>query len=219
MSTVTRLSPQKSKKRVNLYLDGKFFCGLDLSVVLRHSLKAGQELSEEKLATLVNQSEKESLFQKAANFISYRPRSEKEVRDYLSRKITSRVESPTPQGCKQKVTLINQSIKRLKKSGLLNDFDFAKWWVGQRLEFRPKGRFALKAELFKKGIDRKIIDEILKNISSKEEVKAAKKIYEKAKRQLKSIEPKKKKERLIRRLSSRGFSWNIIKMLVDENGL
>jgi len=212
MPTITKISSQKSKKRVNLYLDGKFFCGLELSVVLKHGLKVGQGLSEEKLATLVNQSEKETLFQKAANFISYRPRSEKEVRDHLKKK----VKRITSESASWRTRGWESIIKRLKKSGLLNDHVFAKWWINQRLEFRPKGKFALRAELIKKGIDRKIIEEALKEVSFEEEVKAAKKIYEKAKKQLKSIEPKKKKERLIRRLSSRGFPWEIIKMVVDE---
>lgn len=237
MPIITKISSQKSKKRVNLYLDGKFFCGLDLSVALKHSLKVGQEFSEEKIAALVNQSLKEELFQKALNFISYRPRSEKEVRDYLLRASQRRKTKLKPafagglstpvypeynrraRDDKGLVALINQSIKRLKKNNFLNDHDFAKWWVGQRLEFRPKGKIALKAELFKKGIDKNIIDEVLKEVSSKSELEAAKKVFEKAMKQLRSVKPEKRRQRLISRLSSRGFSWEIIKQVIDENNL
>lgn len=209
MPIITKITPQKSKKRVNLYLDDKFFCGLDLSVALKHSLKVGQELSEEKVAALVNQSRSEELFQKAANFISYRPRSEKEVRDYLFRKNTPEVSRSTPRGWGEK------EIKRLKKSGFLNDYDFAKWWINQRLQFRPKGKIALRSELIKKGINKKIIDEALKEVSFESELKAAKKAYEKAIKQLRSVEPKKRKQRLIGRLSSRGFSWEVIKKTME----
>ena len=137
---ITKISPQKSKKRINLYIDGWFFSGLDLSVALKHSLKVGQEITKKRLTTLVNQSEKESFFQKATNFISYRPRSEKEVRDYLKRKQKTKKKLKKVQN--EKIT--NQIIKRLKKNKFLDDREFAKWWVGQRLEFRPKGKIALK---------------------------------------------------------------------------
>lgn len=214
MVTISRISSQKSGKRVNLYLDGQFFCGLDLSVALKHNLKVGQKLSEDKLTTLVNQSTTETFFQKALNFISYRPRSEKEVRDYLKRKHKKKAQDDA-----KGAALIDQSIKKLKKRGFLDDHDFAKWWIKQRLDFRPKGKIALKSELFKKGVDRKIIDDILKEISVKDELKAARRIYEKALKQLKSVEPKKRKQRLISRLSSRGFFWEVIKTLIDEKGI
>lgn len=203
---------QKSGKRVNLFLDNKFFCGLDLAAALASHLKAGQELSQKKISSLINQSLYEELYQKTLNYISCRPRSKKEITDYLKKKLSKSKNVSK----KISASLIDKITAKLIKNNFINDSTFAKWWIKQRLEFRPKGKIALKSELVQKGILREIIDEALSCLQSENELSAAKKIYLKAAKQLKSIDPRKRKQRLISRLSSRGFSWEIIKTVLDD---
>ena len=48
MKTVTKIKIQNSdKNRVNLYLDGKFFCGLELETVVKNGIKVGTIITEE----------------------------------------------------------------------------------------------------------------------------------------------------------------------------
>jgi len=89
-----------------------------------------------------------NLLNRAINLLSYRPRSVAEMRFRLGRI------------CPDK-TLVDRTIERLLQDKLLDDLEFAKWWVDQRLTFRPKGNRALTAELSAKGVDRQIINLVL----------------------------------------------------------
>lgn len=119
--------------------------------------------------------------------LSYRFRSEREIRQRLNRLSDDQ-------------KLIDKTIELLVKDKFLNDLEFAKWWVRQRSEFRPRGNRALSAELFNKGIDREIIEQVL--LSREDEEKLAKKLLAKKKPS--------DRARAQRLLFSRGFSPDIV---------
>jgi hypothetical protein len=49
MNEITEISPQlKDKTRCNVYVDGRFCCGLTLETVIKNRLKVGQMVTEEK---------------------------------------------------------------------------------------------------------------------------------------------------------------------------
>ncbi|MFC1627120.1 regulatory protein RecX [Patescibacteria group bacterium] len=133
------------------------------------------------------------LLSKSLRLLSYRPRSIYEIKQKL-KKIT-------PLDKK-----INKAIDYLIDKNLLNDQQFTKWWVDQRLSFRPKGNIALKQELFQKGIDRQIIEANL--LSSSQEKKAAKKLL-----QLKS---KPDQQKAYQYLRTRGFTSQTISSVIDD---
>src|SRR5260221_727462 len=107
MAKITSLKIQaRNKNRVNVYLDGKFAFGLVKIEAIR--LRLGQELSEADLATLKNADDAEMAYEKTLNFLSYRQRSEAEIKRYLKKK-----EVPEAQA--------EGIVERLKRAGLLND--------------------------------------------------------------------------------------------------
>ena len=55
---------------------------------------------------------------------------------------------------------IGQVVSLLKKSGYLDDFNFAVRWVAQRIE-KPLGFLKLRYELRQKGVNKKIIDSVI----------------------------------------------------------
>ena len=85
-------------------------------------------------------------------------------------------------------------IKRLKEEKLIDDLEFARWFLEQRQIFRPKGSYALKQELRQKGIGEKIIDQVLPN--REEELSLAKKALVKAEKKYASFWGR-KKEKLV----------------------
>jgi len=147
MRTITAIEPQKKNpRRVNVYLDGEFAFGL--SRLVAAWLKVGQALTEEKIASLQAEDEQETVYQKALHFLSYRPRSTAEVRQNLNKR-------NIPE------SLIEATLERLQRSGLLNDEAFARAWVENRSEFRPRSKSALKMELRRKGLDDEVIQSVL----------------------------------------------------------
>ncbi len=144
---ITALKVQKrNKKRVNVFLNDEFAFGLSRHVAAW--LEVGMVLSDQKVLKLLSEDQIEGAYQKALRLLSYRPRSEAEVRDNL---IKHAIEDH----------VIEQVIARLRQSGMLNDQAFAEAWITNRSEFSPRGRRALRAELRQKRVDDGIINELL----------------------------------------------------------
>lgn len=95
----------------------------------------------------------EKLIQSALRFVSFRPRSQKEIRDFLAKKLARR-HTTAP-------LILQKVLDRLDELGYIDDERFAFWWVEQRDHFRPKGRRLLEIELAKKGMSGEIIDQVL----------------------------------------------------------
>lgn len=200
MAKISQLKAQKNKKRVNVYLDGQFAFGLDADNLLKAGLKVGQELTEKEVEDLVFKNESQKLLDKAYRLLSFRPRSEKEVRDYLKkRKIRPR--------------LIEWLISQLKTQGYLNDEKFAQWWLEQRATFRPRGKRALRQELRQKGVAGEVIEAVVGEL---EELPLAKKSAQKKARALEKLDRQEFQQKLTAYLSRQGFSWPTIKLIIDE---
>jgi len=201
---ITGLEAQKrNPQRVNVYINDEFAFGL--ARIVAAWLKIGQELSDTKIAELKTQDQKEQALQRAINLISYRPRSEEEVRNNLKK-------HDIPE---ETTTAV---IKRLRENGLLNDEQFAKSWIENRATFRPRSKMALRIELVQKGIDKEIIDEMLSSVNDEEQAYEA---GRKKARQLQSKDEKTFKHKLLGFLARRGFNYEVaspvVKKLWEEN--
>ena len=146
----------------------------------------------------------EKFYNKALKFLSYRPRSEKEIRDKLS-------------GKKASEEIINKVISRLKENNFLNDEEFVKWWIEQRANFKPRSLKLIKMELRQKGIDKDLIDQIIDDLSlTIDDLSSAKKLIEKRLPRYKNLAPDKKFQKIARFLASKGFSYDIIKEIFQS---
>ncbi len=197
--TITALRFQKrNKNRVNVYLDGQFAFGLAVIEVAR--LRVGQTLNDDDVALLRQQDEVERACERALNFLSYRPRSEAEVRRNLRKKSLDD-------------EVITKVVERLTRAGLLNDREFALYWVENRFQFRPRGARALRYELREKGVSASIIAKVLEDL---DEEAAARKVAEARLRQLAHLEPRDFRRKLGAYLARRGFSYAVTKPLIEE---
>ena len=144
---VTALKVQKrNRRRVNVYIDGRFAFGLAAIEAMRLSI--GQHLSDAEIVRLKEKDQVEAAYERALNFLSYRPRSVVEVRRYLTEK-------------KFDVPTVDEVIARLSRVDLLDDKVFAQFWLENRDTFKPRSVRALRYELRQKGISDSIIDELL----------------------------------------------------------
>jgi regulatory protein len=150
MRKITAIQIQKrNPNRVNIHLDGEYAFGL--ARIVAAWLQVGQTLDEEKIAKLQTEDARERALQQALLFLSYRARSEKEIRQNLSKH-----EIPE--------AVIEETLERLRRDGFANDKQFASAWVENRSTFRPRGRRALALELRQKGIDDATIESALEDV-------------------------------------------------------
>jgi len=145
-----------------------------------------------------------SFFDKVLKFLSFRPRSEFEINEYMLRK-------GWDEETRKKI------MEKLKNLQLIDDEAFARQWLASRTHFRPEGRSLVKKELRKKGIKREIIDQLLQDErgSATEEMLAEKYARKKMER-LKSLPVLVAKRRLFSALLMRGFDNEIAKTVVDK---
>lgn len=203
MATITRIVQQKDKTRANVFLDGKFAFGLSLEMVLKHHLKVGEELSLQTVQLLKDWASREKVYLAAIEFGTRRPRSEKEYKLWFKRKKVEEI-------------LQGETLKKLTNLGLVNDLTFARWWVQQRSEFRPKSRRALKMELWQKGISQETIDEVLASAQTPSEEEQAFRIAKKRLLRLKNLETREQKRKLAEYLARKGFNWDNIKEVISK---
>lgn len=145
--TISALRVQKkNKNRVNVYLDGRFAFGLAAGEAVK--LRRGQVLSDEAIAALQARDDVEQARQQALSFLEYRPRSVEEMRQHLDGK------GHPPEA-------VSEVIARLTEAGLLDDRAFARFWLENRAEFRPRSARALRLELRRKGVPAEIVAEVL----------------------------------------------------------
>lgn len=144
-------------------------------------------------------------YNKALRFLSFRPRSEKEVRSHFAKASRGQGKSPSED-------MVELIIKKLKDYKFLDDLEFAKMWVRERSLLKLKPWRVIKFELKQKDITEEIIEQVLSD--SKEEkgdLEKAKKIIDKKISKYKGLEKQKIREKLGRFLASRGFDYDIIK--------
>jgi regulatory protein len=196
---ITALKVQKNNsERISVYLDDEFAFGLYR--VVAAWLEIGQELDQEKIRQLQEAEGGEKAYQRALNFLSYRVRTEAEIRRNLRKK-------DTPD------EIIEQVIERLQRHRLVNDVEFARTWVDNRSEFRPRGRRALTSELRQKGVDQNIIDEVLQDI---DEDNLAYQAARKNARKYRKYEWPDFRKKLLDFLARRGFNYAVAAPVVER---
>jgi regulatory protein len=196
---ITGLKVQtKNHQRVNVYLDGDFAFGLRRIVAAWLSI--GQELSDEKIAKLKAEDGREEAYQRAMRFLEIRPRSTHEGRQQLEK-------HAIPED------LIAETISRLANNGLLNDVSFAKLWVDNRSEFRPRGRRALAFELRRQGVDSQILDEALNSLDEEALALAA---ARKQSRRLAGLEWQEFRMKLSGFMARRGFDYQTTSVAISQ---
>jgi regulatory protein len=200
METITDLVVQKrDNDRVSVFLDGQYAFGLPALVAA--DLKVGQQLSLEAIEDLKHKDQIEKAKKNSLKFVSYRPRSVYELQTHLQRKSFEE-------------NVIDSAVEYLINLDLLDDVAFARYWVEQRETFRPRSRFALGQELRQKGIDRQIIEEVLEEV---DETAAARRAVDKQAHRWAGLPEDAFREKAAGYLQRRGFSYEIIREILEEN--
>lgn len=145
----------------------------------------------------------------ALKLLSFRPRSQKELSGRL---MQYSIKKSIPRIVIDKVTT------ELSEQNLINDEEFASWWVEQRHLFRPKGRRVIELELLQKGIDKEIISKVLsadKN-SKENEFQNALKLASKKHSIYKNYSVREMKVKIGNYLLRRGFTWETVDRVIDS---
>ncbi len=199
MKKITALEPQKKNpQRVNVYLNGEL--AFALSRITAAWLKVGNALTDEKIARLQIEDERERAYQQALLFLSYRARSEKEIRQNLLKH-------------KFSAQAIEGALERLRAGRLVNDNEFARAWVENRSAFRPRSRRALTLELRQKGLDDETVQTAVADV---DEYALAYESARKRAARLAGLKWSEFRRKLSEYLARRGFPYSVIASVVAQ---
>ena len=131
--------------KYRIYLDnGEIIDSYD-NVILENELLIKKEIDINLYNKIIRETTLEEYYIACEKYIGYRIRSIKEIKDYLKKKnITS--------------SDIDLIVDKLTKNKYLDDDNFCKCFINDKLKFTNKGAYQIIDELKKNEIDSKIID-------------------------------------------------------------
>ena len=195
MAIITKIEEQKNKKRVNIFVDDAFFCGLNKETAVIFRLKVGNEIEESKLQDAIFESEVKSAFEKASEYLGLRMHTKKELFDKLLKK-----------GYQKDV--IAKAIEKLEEYRYVDDGLFSKHFITENKRYSKR---VLELKLREKGVNTEIIGDSIDEYTSDEDeydlcLKQAEK-YVKSKDMTKEGAYQKMVASLVRK----GFEFDMIK--------
>lgn len=185
---------------MNVFLDGRFAFSLGAEVVAMENLQVGQDISGERVESLTGGDQVQRCLEAAYRYLSYRPRSESEVRERLQRRGFA-------------AETIDAAINRLREQNLLNDGDFAQFWKDNRESFSPRSRWLTGLELKRRGVANEVIEQVVAGMDDGENAYRA--ALQKARRGA-PADYQSFRRRLGDYLRRRGFNYEIIGHTVEK---
>ena len=154
MAEITSIEPQvKDKNRCNVYVDGRFYCGIKLEVAIKYHLKAGMHIEKSQLDEIQLETEKSQAVDKAMTHLSATMKTERQMRDFLSGK-----------GYTEAVC--DYVIERLQYYKFIDDYAYCRAYVSS---VHGKGRRAIEADLIKRKASREAISAVLEEFDESDD--------------------------------------------------
>lgn len=203
MGKITAIEVQKRRgDRVSIFVDGEFAVGAHEEAIGALGLKVGQTFDTDRLAEVVRKETLRKARESALRLISYRDRTESEIRKRL-------VGNDFPE------ETVDEVVDQLLRVGLLDDGKFSRDWVKSRTISRPMGRTRLAWELRAKGVDQSEVEEALEGVDENAECEMALSLARKKAEKSDTGDPS-FRDKTASFLRRRGFRWGAIAKALDE---
>lgn len=198
MAIISQIEIQKrNKQRVNLYVDGEFYSGLQLVAVARLGLREGAEVDEATLKEVVHQSEISYAFEKCVDYLSKSMKTTKQIRDYLRKKgVVSEVEEIV--------------VQKLKDYHYVDDQLYVQLYTEQNS--LSKGQRRIKNELMQKGIYKEMAEQVEVDDQKQRQtaVELSQKYMKNKTNDFKTL------QKLQRFLVYRGFDYDVVSQIIGQ---
>lgn len=204
MPVITKITRQKrNEHRYNIFIDEAYAFSVDESVLVKHRLTKGMTMDEWLLGDVTYEDEIEKAFQAGVDYLSYRMRSEREVKDKLLAKEFGEA-------------VVLEALAKLRRVQLLDDEAFTKAYVRTQWKSGKKGPRVIRRELTQKGIDPNLQEEVLKMYDDQTQWDIAMELAESTKRSNERHAPAQVKRKIYNRLLRKGFASELIQSVLDE---
>ena len=198
-------SIRKRRSDAEIIFDDSSKLIVDYRIVFDNALRKNDEITEKRKNDLINQNEKLNVKDSAFRLLGRRQHSFFELKQKLIRRGNSK-------------DIVELVLSDLRSNGYIDDLEFAKTFRDEKLKKRKSGLSKIKAGLFQKGVDSKIIEAVLEETDKTSSEGIA---FELAEKKLHSVKLKENDQRKIRQklsayLFSKGFDGEIIRNVIDK---
>lgn len=194
---------KKNKMRFNIFINEEYAFSVHEDILISHKLYKGMEIDNNYYSEIIYAEEKNKCWQKSLRYLSYKSRTESEVKQYLLKNA-------------YEDELSEEVITKLKEKQFLNDDLYAKNFIEQRIKSNPKGKKMLAYELKCKGISSDIITKSLHKVNVDKEFDLACLLVAKRIERYRNAEWFKAKQKLAGYLQRRGFSLDAINLTLEH---
>ena len=205
--TAINLERKGRKRHHVIYLDGHPGLTITGETYRKFGLSVGQVLTEAKQREIETDDGEIRARNAALMLLNTRMRSRKELAQRLSQKSYSD-------------EVIKRVLDVLSRAGVVDDDQFARAWVNDRLRFRPVGLSLLRHELRRKGISDEIITGTLNEHEEDDENERAWLLLLKRKAHYSGLDPQVARRRMMGFLARRGFDgqtvYTVVKRMLEE---
>lgn len=201
---ITKIQAQKAKNRFNIFINEKYSFAVDDTILVTEGLYKGKELKEAEIEELREKGEASKAYQAALNYLSYKMRSEKEIREHLKQK---------------DYEMIDPVIEKLKKHQYINDKEYGKSFVRTSFQLKNEGPKKIERKLVEKGLSNEEILTGLEEYSLEQQKENALKATEKTLKRQKNKSNREIQQKVREQLMLNGFESDIITEVLDEMDL
>ena len=193
----------KNTGRCSVFVDDEFLAACPIDVAASLGLRKGLEMTPELERRLRDEDRRMVLRQKSYRFATYKPRTEKQVRDHLVKQEATEEE-------------VEDVMTWLSEFRLVDDEEYARRFVAASQERKPLSLSDSRRKLRMKGVPDEIVDRIIdESFDDDAVVDAARRVAEKKVRMLKGDRTERKRK-LTQFLQYRGYTWPVVKRVVEE---
>ena len=192
--------------RFEILVDDKVVAMLSLDGIERLGIRIGARYSEALANRVANEATALHTFDRALAMLAARPRAARDLERMLVRK-------------GEPAEHVAAAIQRLIALGILDDAQFARQFIRARIAGAGLSRRRLKSELWRRGVDRDVIDAALNEVIAEDEVDEdaqIAKVAAKKLRTLRSADPAVARRRLYAFLARRGYEGTAIRRVIDS---
>lgn len=199
---ITNVSAQKKPGRYNIFIDKKYAFSVGEKTLAEFRLLPGSELDQEKIDEIQKYDINAKASDLAARYLSYQPRTIKEVRQYLQ---------------KQNVddAAIKVAIDELDSLGYLDDTQYTDLFIKNDLQVGSDGPRSIKRKLQQKGVADDIINNQLQEITDEQWAELGYRIVKSMVSKEGKISQKELIQKIKTKLLSHGFDLAISDLVID----
>ena len=196
---------KKIKNKYRVYLDNE---EVDLyeNIILKYNLLLKKEIDSDLLNDIKEDNKKEDAYEKALAYINVKMRSRKEIENYLKKKEYS-------------TSLINETISRLQELDFINDENYIKAYISDKISLTNDGPNKIKNSLLNEKMEENLVEKYVYEIDKEEISIKLEKLIDKKIPTIKNCSGNVLKYKIMNYFMNLGYDKYMIEEILDNKNL